>query len=352
MRKVTIITDFPTQYFCKALNTLSYNTVIYTLFEKSDIRNSDFYTQNSNIYSINKNDEKRNKWLFFSRLYNLFRNKKNFSDIVCICGWDYLEYWILLFFFKPKYVIFNLESTIIESKHHGLSGFLKKLFFKKINFVIVPGQRQKDLALKLGFNKDIYFLNGVGFHNWYGDYFLNQKTNKDSYKNILYIGRLSKEKGVDMILEVSRLLPMYHFEIIGTGPYLHKMKLFILKNNLNNIKIHGYVNNIDLEKFYLKNDILILPSFSEVWGLVIEEAAHFHLPVIASDIVGCVDDYILKYNIGLVFRNKNVFDLKEKIELMSKKDVYESFSNTYTKINLYHENPFEIAFNKIVKKTE
>ena len=349
MRKVTILTDFPTQYFCKALNTLSYNIKIYTLFEKSDIRNSDFYAQNFNIYSINKNDDKRNKWLFFSRLYNLFKKRKNFSDIVCICGWDYLEYWFLLFFIKPKFVIFNLESTIIESKHHGLSGFLKKQLFKKINFVIVPGQRQKDLALKLGFNKHIFFLNGVGFHTWYGNQYVRQKNQKNSYRNILYVGRLSHEKGTNMILEVAKLLPDYNFEIIGTGPDLEVINEKIKNNALININIVGYVKNVDLEKYYINNDILILPSLSEVWGLVIEEAAHFQIPVIVSNIVGCVDDFILKHNIGLVFKNNNVLDFKEKIEEMSKKEIYNNFASNFTKINLYDENPFEIAFNNIIR---
>jgi glycosyltransferase involved in cell wall biosynthesis len=350
MRNITFITDFPTQYFCKALNSLDFKVDIYTLFEKSNIRTIDFYSTNKNIYSINSGHNEYNKWRLFKRVFNLISNKNEFSSVVCICGWDYLEYWFLIFFIKPKYVILNLESTIVESNYTGISGLLKRLFIKKIDFVIVPGQRQKDLALKLGFNKDIYFLNGVGFHHWYGKQFNNQINIKGAYKNILYIGRLSKEKGIDMILAVAKLLPDFNFTIIGSGPDQDIIKLSILNKELNNINLIGHVNNIELETYYLNNDILILPSFSEVWGLVIEEAAHFQIPVIASDIVGCVDDYILKFNIGLVFKNKDILDFKEKIEKLSNQTEYSALKRNLINLNLYKENPFANAFDHILQK--
>jgi glycosyltransferase involved in cell wall biosynthesis len=350
MRKITFITDFPTQYFCKALDSLEYNINIYTLFEKSSIRATDYYSKNENIYSISKGDNEYNRTRILTRVFNLLRNKGAFSNIVCICGWDYLEYWFLLFFIKPKYVILNLESTIVESKYTGISGFLKRKFLKKIDFIIVPGQRQKDLALKLGFDNEIYFLQGVGFHHWYGQTFNNQLKFKESYKNILYVGRLSKEKGIDLILAVAELLPDFNFTIIGSGPKEDEIIKSIENKSLFNINLIGYVNNIDLEKFYLNNDILILPSFSEVWGLVIEEAAHFQIPIISSDIVGCVDDYILKYNIGLVFRNKDILDFKEKLEMLSHRSEYSNIKSNFQKMNLYKENPFVNAFEKIISK--
>jgi glycosyltransferase involved in cell wall biosynthesis len=348
MSKITILTDFPTQYFCKALNSLTYQVDIFSLFEKSDVRNNDFYSKNKNIYSVNKKDNSFNKHKFFTRLLNLISFKKKSNEILCICGWDYFEYWFLIFFLKPKYLIFNLESTNIESKTNGFRGLLKKIFLSRVDFLIVPGNRQKELAIQLGYKKKVYFLNGVGFHNWYGESYQYNKVLKDNYKNIIYVGRLSYEKGLEILLQVAILLPDFNFFIVGSGPDENKIQRFINQNNITNITLHGYVNNIELQKYYVNNDILIIPSYSEVWGLVVEEAAHFKLPIISSDIVGCVDDFILKYNIGLTFENKNILDLKEKIIKMSNKTTFEFFLNNYKTIDFYKYNPFDIAFNNII----
>lgn len=64
----------------------------------------------------------------------------------------------------------------------------------------------------------------------------------------------------------------------------------------------GFVNQSHLGKYYTAADALILPSsWGETWGLVVNEAMIFGLPVIVSDTVGCREDLVISGETGYIF---------------------------------------------------
>ena len=81
------------------------------------------------------------------------------------------------------------------------------------------------------------------------------------------------------------------------------------------------VDNVKLPNYYKNNDVFILPSKSEPWGLVIEEALNNGLPVIVSDKVGCKDD-LVTVDTGLIFRYDDMDDLKNKVKKMCDVNYY------------------------------
>lgn len=76
----------------------------------------------------------------------------------------------------------------------------------------------------------------------------------------------------------------------------------------------GFVNNDELYSIYQSHDVFILPSRSEPWGLVVEEALYNGLPVIASDKVGSYHDIIKAYNAGECFQHNSVASLQTAID--------------------------------------
>ena len=72
-----------------------------------------------------------------------------------------------------------------------------------------------------------------------------------------------------------------------------------------NIHFVGFVENEKLGTVYQDHDIFILPSRSEPWGLVVEEAVYWGLPVIVSDRVGSYRDMVENPKTGLVFELDN-----------------------------------------------
>jgi glycosyltransferase involved in cell wall biosynthesis len=102
---------------------------------------------------------------------------------------------------------------------------------------------------------------------------------------LLYVGRLEREKGFDVLLDAWRradvdgeLLVAGEGPIAASGPAVRAL---------------GFVPRDDLPQLYASADTLVLPSvrtatFLEPWGLVINEAMQQGTPVIASDAVGAV----------------------------------------------------------------
>ena len=89
---------------------------------------------------------------------------------------------------------------------------------------------------------------------------------------------------------------------------------------------------------YKAHDVFILPSRTETWGLVVEEAIYWGLPVITSDRVGCSNEMVITPNTGITFELDNI----------------ESFNDAINKIEsnykLYKDNALAFDFEERDKK--
>jgi glycosyltransferase involved in cell wall biosynthesis len=106
---------------------------------------------------------------------------------------------------------------------------------------------------------------------------------------VLFVGRLEREKGVEVLLEawaLARLGPGALLALAGDGP------LRALAERAGSaVRPLGYVSGSELPPLYAGADVLVLPSirtatFVEPWGLVVNEAMLQRTPVIATDAVG------------------------------------------------------------------
>lgn len=76
----------------------------------------------------------------------------------------------------------------------------------------------------------------------------------------------------------------------------------------------GFQNQSQVGKYYTAADLLVLPSaYGETWGLVVNEAMNFGLPVIVSDQVGCAPDLVIPGQTGEIFTSRQVDRLVEAI---------------------------------------
>lgn len=93
---------------------------------------------------------------------------------------------------------------------------------------------------------------------------------------------MSKVKNLALLINVFNELPEFTLTIIGDGDEKQYLKNIANKNVL----FIDSIENSKLKDEFQKNDIFILPSTSEPWGLVVEEALYFGLPVIVSKSCG------------------------------------------------------------------
>ncbi len=133
-------------------------------------------------------------------------------------------------------------------------------------------------------------------------YQTERKSNLDNNR-VLSVGRLSKEKGFDDLLKVAKKMPELEFDIVGDGPCLDELETIIKNEEINNVRMHLFKNQEELEELYLNSSLFLMTSHSESFGLVLLEAMSYGLLCIAFDdakgaceiIDDGVDGYLIKH---------------------------------------------------------
>lgn len=112
---------------------------------------------------------------------------------------------------------------------------------------------------------------------------------------LLFVGKVIPEKRpLDVIHAARRLREAgadAHVVVVGAGRMLDEMRRAANDGDVPATFV-GFKNQSELPAFYATADLLVLPSISETWGLVVNEAMACGLPAIVSDQVGCMPDLI------------------------------------------------------------
>ncbi len=303
------ITNKPSFYKNELFNRINLKEKIIVVFTcrnpfKSN-RNADFIAGKKDFeyYSLDSDGS------VVSRVFRMLRiiRKHSFREVV-FSGWDEKEQIACMFLVPRKLNALICESSVFESKTTGLTGIIKRLILSRVSKVYCPGQANKELLEKLHFDRPIIQTGGCGLLHYVEQPPFEPRT---KVKNFLYVGRLIPVKNLRLLVEAFNGMPDLNLTIIGEGCQADELKTIAHQN----IKFLGYVNNEELPNYYRAHDVFILPSQSETWGLVVEEALNNGLPVILSDRVGCNLDF-LSHGVGFSFSSSSILSLKEKIDRM------------------------------------
>lgn len=157
----------------------------------------------------------------------------------------------------------------IEAKLYSLLGT-----YKKVDLFVCPSFF---LESKLLAAKNFYKGKTITIHNFINkEKFSSKNAKPEEY--ILFVGRLSKEKGIDLLAEAAKLLPEYTFKIAGNGPDDDLLK------NVDNIELLGFKNGDELIELMAKAKFMILPSvWYENCPITILESLCLGVPVLTMN---------------------------------------------------------------------
>lgn len=151
----------------------------------------------------------------------------------------------------------------------------------------------------------------------------SKRKMNDKEVNILFVGELTKIKGIDILLEsfkiASNQSTNLFLKIIGDGPMHTYCKEFICNNNLN-IKLLGRLDHDKTIEEISFSDIIVLPSRTESFGRVILEAFEFEKPVIATD-VGGIPELLKNGESGVLVNPSDPTGLADAMLKLSKDDI-------------------------------
>ena len=100
----------------------------------------------------------------------------------------------------------------------------------------------------------------------------------------LFVGQFIPRKGVDVLLQaVEKLSSRAEIFIIGGGEKAEEYKQMAAQKHLNGVHFVDFLTKPELAVYYKAADIFVFPTREDIWGLVINEAMAYGLPVITTD---------------------------------------------------------------------
>lgn len=136
-----------------------------------------------------------------------------------------------------------------------------------------------------------------------------RRGERDAGDYVAFAGRLSEEKGLDLLLRAAASLPAIPFRVAGDGPLREQLE----REAPANVAFDGYLQPAALAAFYRRARLAVVPSlWYETFGLVPAEAMSHGVPVVASRF-GALPELVTDNETGLLFRRGDAADLGAKI---------------------------------------
>lgn len=246
------------------------------------------------------------------------------------------------------YVTSHGTDMLVTYKKHFFTRPLIKKVLKNADVVLAVSNQLIDEILKTnikGINeKTKLYLNSVDISKFKpnNDYSFKKEMNINK-PIVLFVGNVIKRKNVQLLIEAKKISKVdYTLVIVGSGSEIGKLEDKILKENIKDVIFTGPRNNVN--EIIPSCDLLILPSLSESFGLVLIEALACSKPVIGSNLPGIKE--IITKDVGFLIDPNNPEDVNEKIsKILSDKDLKEKFeSNARSRARMFSkvEIPYEL----------
>lgn len=303
-------------------------------------------------YKSQKNWENITKKVFYYKykrsITNIFSAIKQIHEVIEKVNPDIIHVhstWAG-FFVRLPYLFRKRKAKIIYQSHGwaflmDTSKYKKNVYALVERILSIPTDKiinisnyEQNQATKYGFNKNkmIMIYNGV-----------EDKVNKSNLKlnwdrnkiNLLFVGRLDRQKGLDLFLDVYNKMEMdnIHLYVIGTSVLDSS-----LPKDTEYVTYLGWVDNKDIDVYYQACDAVIMPSRWEGFGLVAIEAMKNSKAVIVSN-RGALPELIEDDFTGYIFNIENKNSLKNSLLKLDKE-----------KINILGINGRNIYLQKFVDK--
>lgn len=329
---ILYITNIPTPYKRPRLNALSglenVEVTVYYLAQSNhrhefeELPDAEFDI----IYGSPRKITIRGTNLVFN--LNSFRKiLSSQADVYVVGGWNHLSAWTALLASKLNDVPIGIISA--NTEQGGFSRHILSRLLSGFDFYLALSDLAKENYADLGISAaDITVLpNAIDVSGFQSEISrstqksLRRKWNLPESGVVLYVGNLEFDKGVHNLVEaISTIDEPCHLLIIGDGPY--RTRIETLTKQLNNISVTftGQLPNSELPNYYALSDLSILPTHSDTWGLVVNEALACGTPVVSTTAAGVSGELLQHRKNGLVVPPKDPGQLAEAIEYLLSND--------------------------------
>jgi len=315
-RRVVIATEIISPYRIPLFNTLAQESgvdvhVIFLSETDPELRQWRVYKED-----IHFSYEVLPSWRKRIRGYNVLLNggleralDAASPDAILFGGYNYLASWQALLWAQFHRVPFLLWSeSNLQDQRGGRAAveFLKLQFLKCCSGFAVPGKSAFEYLRAKGIPAELILAapNAVDNHFFTNAAAAARRADAKYRRDLslprryfLFVGRLVAEKGVFDLLAAYAKLEAKLRENVGlifVGDGVARTRLTEQARTISpgTIRFPGFAQREELAVYYALADMLILPTRSDPWGLVVNEGMACRLPVIVSRAAGCAADLV------------------------------------------------------------
>jgi glycosyltransferase involved in cell wall biosynthesis len=212
-----------------------------------------------------------------------------------------------------KFIMFD-DAKPSQIKRNFFVQWVKDLITMQIDGLWLPS-KDYDEAYRKFIDKDSLVF--YGYNCIDNDLFKFRAKREMDFTTIICVARLVPIKNIDYLLRAWKLIekrrPNYRLVIIGDGPEFVNLNELTLHMGLKTIVFLGAVNNSDIPTYFYNSAAFVLPSLSESWGLVVNEAMASGLPILISNKINASNTLLKEGINGFGFEPSNVKNIAEKI---------------------------------------
>ena len=249
--------------------------------------------------------------------YNIVGKRKGVPGYVWL-PWDLLKFIFRLLTFQPDAVLLNpslnakaLHRDMIFQRvacalhfktvilFHGFDLEYAKILDKewackqinKASLVMVLASQFKEVLCSWGITAPIELMTTKVEDSLIEDFDID--TRQGNVRNLLFLSRIEKAKGVYELVRAFELLKNTHNElhltIVGGGHEFDALKDYLLKAKIDDVEMTGPIRGEARVSAFKKSDVFVFPSYAEGMPTVVLEAMAFGLPVVTRRVGGICD---------------------------------------------------------------
>jgi glycosyltransferase involved in cell wall biosynthesis len=189
------------------------------------------------------------------------------------------------------------------------------LIFKKVFAFLPIGTLNAEYYKHYGVPKEKMFLTPYSVDNClFSKKYEELYGSRNNYKKrlgiapempvILYASKMiPRKRAMDLLKAYQKIHAGIDAVLIFVGDGIERtvLEAYTKNHNLRNVFFTGFKNQTELPEYFVIADVFVLPSTDEPWGLVINEAMNFGLPIITTDKVGAFPDLVKSGEIGFIY---------------------------------------------------
>lgn len=286
-KKVCWISNTPSPYKVAFMNLLGEKTELLCLFEKhseSDRESSWYDYESKNFKAVylehgNMRREIRKAALEYDLLIN-----SDYSNPICMyASWVFRR--------RHKKVCIHADGGLAVPR--GMVDKVISFVMKKADFYLSSGLEVNKYFAYYGIPEEqIRLYRFADMNQAELQKASEMAQDKQKYRKaceytedviFLYVGQQIPRKGIDILVQAAKDLPEnIGVWIIGGKPEEH-VSAYVQEHGLSHVHFLPFMSKYELYEYYAGADVFVLPTRYDIWGLVINEAMAFGLPVISTN---------------------------------------------------------------------